>query len=215
MPQIPQIVQAVKYPVSLWKRIGGLIQGWLNEDSLSGKMQNDTSNHQYSKEYAAYKANNMHRLTHGGNNTIFHKSGDIDRESKVYMGVTGGKRKYQHERTGSGQNMKTEKRLVPGDRLKAYSSKKIASNDTSHVTMILTGETLEGLKIKEATETHVIMSYDPKDADKIIGNRNRGYDIVGLSEENRLKVREEIVKQTKQQFSELQKIHVKINIGKK
>lgn len=104
------------------------------------------------------------------------------------------------------------KRFTDGKRLKNMYAQTIESNQTGFVDMTLTGHTKRGLKVKRANKTGVEMGFDSSDAKKIIGNQERGYDIVGLNEKNIDMVKEEILKQFDRNTSKLKDININVRL---
>ena len=64
-----------------------------------------------------------------------------------------------------------------------------------YVTMMLTGDTVRGLKPEKATKDGVTMAFNDADTVKILGSQQIGYNIVGLNRANIERVRQEIIKQ--------------------
>ena len=106
-----------------------------------------------------------------------------------------------------------KKKTGAGERLKAYKAVPIESTSVNPVNMILSGQTLNGLRPTESNDTSVLMSYAPKDAGKIIGNKARNYDLVGLNNKNRELVRQEMIKEYKDNLGKVPK-NIEIHIGK-
>ena len=85
---------------------------------------------------------------------------------------------------------------------------------TPHVTMLLTGDTIGGLKGKKVTKNGITMSFRSKDAPKIIGNKALGYDIVGLNTKNIRLIKVEMIKQFKKNKVKFIPKNIVINVGK-
>ena len=83
-----------------------------------------------------------------------------------------------------------------------------------HVTMILTGDTIGGLHGEKATKNGITMSFMPKDAPKVIGNKQRGYDIVGLNDKNIRLIKAEMIKQFNKNKVKYLKKNIVISVGK-
>lgn len=83
----------------------------------------------------------------------------------------------------------------------------------SFVTMLLTGDTVKGLGIKKVNKNGVTMKFQLADTPKILGNRKRGYDIVGLNKKNRRLVKVEIIKEFKKNKVKFLKKNIVINVG--
>ena len=100
-----------------------------------------------------------------------------------------------------------------GERLKDYKAVSIESTSINPVNMTLTGQAINGLRPIESNDTSVLMSYAQKDAGKIIGNRDRDYDIVGLNKKNRELVRQEMIKEFKDKIGKNIPKNIEITIG--
>ena len=149
-----------------WDEVGDKIHDWVGDDADKGTMQDNTSNHHYtSPQYVKYKKNDMRRLT-------------IDKGKKKGKKVT---TQYKGREYGAGK------------RLKGYETGGL-SNQTSFVNMRLTSKTLNSLKPKSSTKVSVTMHFDQTPAGILTGNRDRGYDIIGLNTINREKVRQRLIK---------------------
>ena len=66
---------------------------------------------------------------------------------------------------------------------------------TPYVTIMLTGDTMRGLKPEKPTKNGVTMAFRPEDSVKIYGNQQIGYNVVGLNRANIELVRQEIIKE--------------------
>ena len=179
------------------------IKKWIKDDALEGIMQDETSGHKYSQGYAKYKANWMQRMTVGKAKDwgyTFDKAGNI-RYLNLYF--RNKKAKFtQKNPTGTGK------------RLKAYAAQSLESNDVSKVTMVLTGNTLNGLHYKESDKNSVTLAFNPSDGMKVKGNKEKnGYDIWGLRTANVLKVKQRIIAEYKKQTGELPKT-ITIDVSK-
>ena len=73
-----------------------------------------------------------------------------------------------------------------GDRLKGYATGGL-SNETAFVNMRLTSKTLNSLTGINPTTDSITMSFKGTPAGILTGNRDRGYDIIGLNDKNREK----------------------------
>lgn len=104
------------------------------------------------------------------------------------------------------------RRFTDGKRLKSHYASSISSHQTNYVDMILTGQTLRGLKVRSVENDGVTLGYEPADTKKIIGNRARGYDIVGLSQENIAKVKEELSKGLSDELKKVMKDKIVIEV---
>ena len=162
-----------------WLKVGDKIHDWVSDDADKGIMQDNTSMHQYtSPEYVRYKKNNMRRFTKGKGQTFSDKEG-------YFFGQTHFKSpkvtaKYKGRSYGA------------GDRLKGYEAG-VLSNQTSFVNMRLTSKTLNSLKGKNPTTNSITMHFDGTPAGILTGNRDRGYDIIGLRGENIGKIKKRIL----------------------
>ncbi len=90
----------------------------------------------------------------------------------------------------------------------------LATIGTSVVTMILTGDTIAGLHGIKAKRDGITMTYELKDTDKIVGNKARDYDIVGLNEKNIKRIKVEMIKQFKKNKVKFIPKNIVINVGK-
>ena len=164
-----------------WMKTGDKIHDWVSDDADKGIMQDNTSMHQYtSPEYVRYKKNNMRRFTKGKGQTFSDKEG-------YFFGQTHFKSpkvtaKYKGRSYGA------------GDRLKGYEAG-VLSTQTAFVNMRLTSKTLNSLKGKNPTTNSITMQFDGTPAGILTGNRDRGYDIIGLNDKNREQVKQKILKQ--------------------
>ena len=169
------IQQITNLPPGFWSQLARgsnqSINYWVKEDCKQGIMQNGTSNHQYSEQYARYKANDMRRFTSG----------------------------------------KPRKKTGKGDRLKSYEGLgglkgiSLDSTDVSKVTMILTGLTTNALKEKTHTSNSLTMVFEGVNSKLLTGNRDRGYDIIGLNDKNRDKVKQKLLNEFKKNVAKLPK----------
>ena len=100
-----------------------------------------------------------------------------------------------------------------GDRIKSLKATGIDSTDTSAVNMILTGRTVKSLHIKSTSPESLTMAFGMDKSGIIIGNKRRGYDVTGLNDKNRAKIKQFILKQfNENERKELEK-KVVITIG--
>lgn len=164
-----------KFPDAFWENLGTAQAIRIYDDALQGIMQNETSSHQYSKEYAKRKANYMRRFTRG---------------EALYSSIKGRRAMY----------LKNEKLKNPlkGKRTGIYAGQQVINNSIAFVNMELTGQTFRSLRTSSApllNGTGVKISYNPSDTDKIIGNQNRGRDIWGMRKVNQDFTFNEILKQ--------------------
>lgn len=162
----------VRFTPKFWLKVGGLIPAWIYADCKIGLMQNNGKGYHYkSEQYKKYKANGMRRFTKG-------KASD---SGAFFNNPKAGKSK----KTG----------FTTGGRLSSLKGIPIDSTNTSFVDMILTGRTVKSLKPKTSDEVSVTMAYPPDKAGIVLGNKRRGYNIVGLNNQNIKKVRQLIIKQ--------------------
>ena len=97
--------------------------------------------------------------------------------------------KFQNDQSGFSYSsgyarMKAKSfRNKEGKRDKRYPSVSL-NTDTTKVTMHLTGNLMQSLKVKDATETSVTIAYDINQDEKAIWNKRHGYDVTTLSTEN-------------------------------
>lgn len=104
-------------------------------------------------------------------------------------------------------------RRKDGSRLKSLKGIGVDSTDTSAVNMILTGRTVKSLHTKSTSPEALTMSFGMDKAGIIIGNKRRGYDVTGLNDKNKAKVKQLILKQfNENERKELEK-KVVITIG--
>ena len=81
-----------------------------------------------------------------------------------------------------------------------------------YVKMILTGDTIRGLKPTKASKNGVTMGFNQKDSVKVLGNQQIGYNIVGLNRENIERVRQEIIKEFNKNKVKFLKKDIKIGV---
>lgn len=89
---------------------------------------------------------------------------------------------------------------------------------TSFVNMMVTGELMKSLKVKDSTELGVTMKYGHGgkyglNLNKIEGNRIYGREVMGLNTENQKKVKAEIEKAVDKNLRRWAKEEIKINVG--
>lgn len=174
-----------------WKELGGKIPFWVKEDALKGLMQDNKQNLRYKSEtYKKYKANDMRRFTRGEGKTF------SDKEGYFY-----GKTYFTNKKAGFSKS----KGFGTGQRLKEYKGQPIESRDTQFVNLTLTGKMINSLKPKNSGEDWVIMAFSPDQAGKVIGNKRYGYNVVGLNDKNKLKVKAAMITEMKKRQLELPK----------
>lgn len=184
---------------NFWMKLGGLVPKWVKDDALKGLMQNGAQNlHYKSREYIKYKANQMRRFTKGQGKTFSDKEG-------FFFGQT----YFKNKKAGI-----NKKGIGTGDRLKEYKGIPIQSTDVSKINMTLTGRTIDSLHPKTSDDTGVLMAFSPAYGGIVIGNRQRGYDITGLNEQNKKKVHDLIVAQLDENLRKEIKGKIVIEIGK-
>lgn len=191
--------KVIRFTPQFWTKVGGLIPQWVKKDALQGIMQNGLQNlHYKSKQYAKYKANQMRRFTKG--------------EGKVFSDKAG----YSYGKTyfNNPKAKKTKKGVSSSDRLKDYAGISIESTDISKVNMTLTGRTINSLHPKSSDEYGVNMAFSPAYGGIVLGNKQRGYDVTGLNEQNIKKVRELILAQLDNNAKKEIGKKIVINIGK-
>ena len=104
-------------------------------------------------------------------------------------------------------------RKKDGSRIKSLKGIGIDSTDTSAVNMILTGRTVKSLHIKSTSPESLTMAFNPAYTKIILGNKRHGYDVTGLNDKNRAKIKQFILKQfNENERKELEK-KVVITIG--
>lgn len=152
----------------------------VQEDFKNGIFQNNQSGLKYfSKTYMKYKANQMRRFTKGDGKVFTDKEGYFF--GKTYFR----NKKAKKWKTITGEHGGTRTMLVhQGKRLSGFYAKTIESTNTAYVDMTLTGQLKKGLKLKQYINGSWLFGYDPKDADKIEGNRKYGREVVGLNDKN-------------------------------
>lgn len=195
-----EIKGILKLPQNFWDRLATgsneCIWFWVKEDALNGIMQDGSSNHQYkSEQYKKYKANDMRRFTTGTPAMV-----SIKGQKDLYFKNPKVTTKYKGRTYGS------------GERLAGYKSGAL-NNDVSKVNLHLTGLMMDGLHKKSQTENSLTMSFNPNDEGKVIGNKENGYDVVGLNDANQEKVRKRLLDAYTQNISKLPK-KIVINISK-
>ena len=82
-----------------------------------------------------------------------------------------------------------------GTKLKALATVPIVSTQINPVNMILSQRTINSLKGKSATKDSITMAFAPDKTGILTGNRDRGYDIIGLNDKNREKVKQRLLNQ--------------------
>jgi hypothetical protein len=178
-----------------WKQIGAYANSLIQNDMTAGKFQNNKSGLQYlSAQYKRYKANAMRRLTKGGKLKDFDPSHDYK-----------GKRLY-------GKKKKVD--LGKGKRISGLYAQSIESTNTAFVDMTLTGRLKKSLHVVKTFVNGVTCGYNPGDKaeGKIIGNRKYGREVLGLSTENQLKVRQKIVEILKRKVVETTLAQINIEV---
>jgi hypothetical protein len=188
---ISNLQNLIKIPKAYWLQIGELVSGWVQKDARAGIMQDNTQGHQYSTEYAKRKATGMYRTTTGEGKTFSDKEG-------YFFGKT---------------HFQNKKAKGQGERLKGYWKALPTSRDVSKVTMELTGLTLNGLHPKDETEISVTMAFPPASTKLLLGNKARGYDIIGLNTKNRDRVKAKIIQQLDENLRKQIGKKIVINIG--
>jgi hypothetical protein len=191
--------KVVRFKPEFWLKLGGLIPKWIKDDALMGKMQNNGQGYHYrSKSYMKYKANAMRRFTKGQGKTFSDKEG-------FFYGQTYFKNKK------AGINKKTGH--TTGSRLSGYETVPIQSTDVSKVNMVLTGRTLDSLHPKTSDDTSVTMAFGVGKGGIVLGNKQRGYNVIGLSNDNKKKVRNLILAQLDNNLKKEIGKTIVINIG--
>lgn len=166
----------------------------IDDDAKNGIMQNGNTYGYKSKTYMKYKANDMRRFT---NNKSNNKSKTKKEKQSVNSQVgTNDKQKPTSNKSKNKSNNKSKvkkKKQSVNPRLKAYKGLTIESNETSFVNMTVTGRALKGLHVSSATTNNAVLSYKQRDVMKVIGNKNRGYDILDIRTENMEKLKELVI----------------------
>ena len=153
-----------------WLKVGDKIHDWVLDDCRAGIMQNNTSGHAYKSEwYKKYKANEMRKF---------------GRTERISLNIM--------TKKGTRKRITVDKK--PG-RLKGYETVPIVSTQINPVNMILTQRTINSLHPKASTKDSVTMAFAPDKTGLLNGNRDRGYDIIGLNDKNREQVKQKILNQ--------------------
>lgn len=170
------------------RKIGNAMVLKANEDALDGIMQDGQKNLIYrSKQYIRYKANAMRRFTK--NVTMKTK------ETQYGSGLFKVTRKAGRKKLSPvAMNISTKSNLTNGGKLKGYEGRSI-NTDVSKVNLHLTGDMFRSLKVVTAAVNHCRVSFGQEEAGKVIGNKNHGYNAVGLNEENKQIVKQMIIMQ--------------------
>jgi len=162
----------VRFTQRFWIKVGSELVKRIRADAGQGKFQTDEPvKTTYSLGYARLKERRFKHTT---------------------------KRRYAVNQGGMEYGKKDvfrKKNGRKGERYEAYKGVSIASTNTSFVDMTVTGQTLRGLHVKESSNKNVLLSYQEKDAMKIIGNQERGLNrrLVGLNRKNQKVVEEMII----------------------
>jgi len=82
-----------------------------------------------------------------------------------------------------------------GTKLKSLGATSVVSTQIYPVNMILTQRTINSLHPKASTKDSVTMAFAPDKTGLLNGNRDRGYDIIGLNDKNREQVKQKILNQ--------------------
>lgn len=174
----------VKLKTSDWSRMLKLAVQWIQADFKAGKMQDGKSGLKYySDQYKRYKANGMKQLEYG--RSIYNpETGQLMRGKKL---------KVKTETHKFGNVKVSSSKKLGAKRLWGFYGKVIESKQTAFVDMTLSGNLKKGLHVKATTEQGGTIGYEPEDAKKIEGNRRYGREVVGMNEENREKLKNEII----------------------
>ena len=105
------------------------------------------------------------------------------------------------------------RRFTDGKRLKSVGNRSLFTIGKPYVTMLLTGDTIRGLRGTKATKNSILMKFNPRDTPKIVGNKARDYDIVGLNTKNIRLIKVEMIKQFNKNKTKFIKKNITINIG--
>ena len=163
----------VRFTQRFWIKVGSELVKRIRADAGQGKFQTDEPvKTTYSLGYARLKER---RFKHATKRRYIVEQGD---------GMSYTQKSMLRKRDGR-----------KGERYSAYKGVSIASTNTSFVDMTVTGQTLRGLHVKESSNKNVLLSYQAKDAMKIIGNQERGLNrrLVGLNRKNQKVVEEMII----------------------
>lgn len=175
MSQIP--LPDITVPASEMKLIGTLAINITRNALLQGKMSDNRTNLQYTKEYAKYKANGMRRFTRGGN---------IQEFTNIKQG---GIYSFKNVRV----NTKKLTAKGKGQKLNGYETRSV-NTDVSKVNLTLTGDMVKSLSLINANVNHIRVTFSGEQTKKILGNIANGYNPVGLNSENTQIIKNYIIK---------------------
>ena len=148
-----------------WTETGDEIHDIVLDDCRAGIMQDNTSGHSY-KSLQYMK----------------YKANRMERfTTRTYKKGT--------------KNIPAGKVARKGTKLEALRNTSVVSTQINPVNMILTQRTINSLKGKNPTTISITMAFVDTPAGILKGNRDRGYDIIGLNNKNREKVRQRVIKQ--------------------
>ena len=192
MAEKSNIAKLPELTPKFWEFVGGKVAEWVRADCRKGIMQDGSANHPLSRKYKKYKDNDMRRFTDGKRlgDTATGTGKTTDVVGGGFTIVNGQIYRVEHRTTRTGKVKKTLKqRRFP------LVGKSLQTIGTPYVTMMLTGDTMRGLKPEKPTKDGVTMAFNPKDSVKIWGNQQIGYNVVGLNRVNIELVRQQIIKE--------------------
>jgi hypothetical protein len=152
-----------------WRRTGARIVRRVRADLIKGKMQDNSSNHRYrSEQYKKYKANSMRRVSAGGK---------INKATGRIVGAKKLTRISISKKTGRVTNRNRK--------LKGFEG--VSTNtETKFVNLHLTNSMMKDYDVTGVGKFYVEIGFSQeRQALKALGNLKKGYDMTGLSEENK------------------------------
>lgn len=102
-----------------------------------------------------------------------------------------------------------------GTKLKSLSGQSVVSSWTASVNMLLTSQTIKGLKWKSSNDSSMVIGYETKDADKILGNEALGRDIRTLNNTNKDKALKQIEDEFTKNITEWERERIVIKVNSK
>ena len=113
-------------------------------------------------------------------------SGEVQSYGSQKRNTSGGAQHYNKQYAKYKANYMN--RFTDGRKLKSVGGKSVASNKTTQVNLMLTGQTIRGLHLDTVLDNGVILSYQPEDGYKLSYNEDMGRSITTLNEKNKKKV---------------------------
>ena len=167
----------LKFNKSFWVKVGSWAIKEIRADAKAGIFQTDEWwDAYYTNSYRDLKNNDFRYKT-----TKRYERESDDLSYSAGLGTTKG-----------GRNVYRVKDGKAGQRIKQYEGVSIVNKDGSKVTMIVTGQTLQGLKITATLNNGVQIAYNVRDINKILGNQKPGLNrrLVGLNNKNMKRLQE-------------------------